>query len=89
VFPSPTGETEERITAVASWRDALYFTDAERVALELVEAALTPNPSGERVSDELFVRASVHYDTKALRTLTLAIGRPWPQRSWARPRRLR
>ena len=32
------GESEERITAVATWRDATYFTDAERVALELVEA---------------------------------------------------
>jgi alkylhydroperoxidase family enzyme len=68
------GETEERITAVASWRDAPYFTDAERVALELVEAVLTPNPSGERVDDELFARASAHYDDKALWTLTMAIG---------------
>jgi alkylhydroperoxidase family enzyme len=68
------GETEERITAVASWRDAPYFTDAERVALELVEAVLTPNPLGERVPDELFARASAHYDEKALWTLTLAIG---------------
>ncbi|MEU8203598.1 carboxymuconolactone decarboxylase family protein [Streptosporangium sp. NPDC049046] len=68
------GETEERITAVASWRDALYFTDAERVALELVEAVLTPNPAGERVPDELYARASAHYDDKALWTLILAIG---------------
>jgi alkylhydroperoxidase family enzyme len=68
------GETEERITAVASWQDAPYFTDAERVALELVEAVLTPNPFGERVSDELYARASAHYDDKALWTLTLAIG---------------
>ncbi|WP_214325722.1 carboxymuconolactone decarboxylase family protein [Nonomuraea sediminis] len=67
------GETEERITAVASWRDAPYFTDAERVALELAEAVLTPNPSGERVPDELYARASAHYDDKALWTLTLAI----------------
>jgi alkylhydroperoxidase family enzyme len=67
------GETEERITAVASWRDAPYFTDAERVALELVEAVLTPNPSGERVGDELYAKASAHYDDKALWTLTLAI----------------
>src|SRR5262245_58837571 len=37
-------EPEERITAVASWRDAPYFTEAERIALELVEAVLTPNP---------------------------------------------
>jgi alkylhydroperoxidase family enzyme len=68
------GEPEERITAVASWRDAPYFTQAERVALELVEAVLTPNPSGERVPDELYARASAHYDTKALWTLTMAIG---------------
>ena len=68
------GETEERITAVASWRDAPYFTDAERVALELVEAVLAPNPFGERVPDELYARASAHYDDKALWTLTVAIG---------------
>jgi len=68
------GETEERITAVASWRDAPCFTDAERVALELMEAVLIPNPSAERVPDELFARASAHYDTKALWTLTMAIG---------------
>ncbi|MEV0973274.1 carboxymuconolactone decarboxylase family protein [Microtetraspora glauca] len=67
------GETEERITAVASWQDAPYFTDAERVALELVEAVLTPNPFGERVPDELFAKASAHYDDKALWTLTLAM----------------
>jgi alkylhydroperoxidase family enzyme len=68
------GETEERITAVVSWRDAPYFTDAERIALELVEAVLTPNPFGERVPDELYARAFAHYDDKALWTLTLAIG---------------
>ncbi|SDK35563.1 carboxymuconolactone decarboxylase family protein [Nonomuraea jiangxiensis] len=68
------GETEERITAVASWRDAPYFTGAERAALELVEAVLTANPSGERVPDELFARASAHYDDQALWTLTLVIG---------------
>ncbi|MEV0390476.1 carboxymuconolactone decarboxylase family protein [Nonomuraea sp. NPDC050643] len=68
------GETEERITAVATWPDAPYFTEAERVALEIVEAVLTPNPFGERVSDELFARASALYDDKALWTLTMAIG---------------
>ena len=59
---------------MSSWRDAPYFTDAERVALELVEAVLTPNPSGERVPDDLFAKACAHYDTKALWTLTMAIG---------------
>ena len=64
---------QKRITAVASWRDAPYFT-AERVALELVEAVLTPSPFGERVPDERYARASAHYDDQALWTLTLAIG---------------
>jgi len=50
-----------------------YFTDAERVALELGEPVLTPNPFGEGVPDELFASASAHYDDKALWTLTLVI----------------
>ncbi|MGI5171347.1 carboxymuconolactone decarboxylase family protein [Spirillospora sp. CA-253888] len=68
------GETEERITAVASWKDAPYFTDAERAALALVEAVLTANPHGERVSDDLYAQANAHYDDKALATLAMAIG---------------
>jgi alkylhydroperoxidase family enzyme len=68
------GETDERITAVSSWRDAPYFTDPERIALELTDAVLTPNPSGERVPDELHARASAQYDTKSLWTLTMVIG---------------
>jgi AhpD family alkylhydroperoxidase len=33
------GETDERVFAVAAWREAPYFTDAERAALALAEAA--------------------------------------------------
>jgi AhpD family alkylhydroperoxidase len=68
------GETDERITAVASWRDAPHFTEAERIALALLEAVLTPNPHDERVSDELYAQASTHYDDKALATLAMVIG---------------
>ena len=68
------GETSDRITAVATWRDAPHFTEAERVALELTEAVLTPNPFGERVSDELCARACAHYNDEALWTLTVVIG---------------
>ena len=32
------GMSDERLFAVAAWRDAPYFTDAERAALELTEA---------------------------------------------------
>ncbi|MFG2074741.1 carboxymuconolactone decarboxylase family protein [Nonomuraea maritima] len=67
------GESEERITAVATWWDAACFTDPERIALEMVEAVLTPNPSGERVPDELYARASAHYDDQAMWSLVMAI----------------
>ncbi|OLZ52756.1 carboxymuconolactone decarboxylase family protein [Amycolatopsis keratiniphila] len=67
------GESEERITSVVTWRDATCFTDAERVALELGEAVFTANPSGERVPDELYARASEHYDDKELWTLVMVI----------------
>ncbi|MER5864817.1 carboxymuconolactone decarboxylase family protein [Kitasatospora sp. NPDC002040] len=74
-FLRKAGETEERITAVASWQDAPYFTAAERAALALVEATLQPAPHGrERVTDELYAEAAAHYDDKALATLTVAIG---------------
>ncbi|GAA4887710.1 carboxymuconolactone decarboxylase family protein [Streptomyces coeruleoprunus] len=74
-FLRKAGETEERITAVASWQDAPYFTPAERAALALVEATLQPAQHGrERVTDELYAEAAKHYDAKALATLTIAIG---------------
>jgi hypothetical protein len=34
---------------------------------------LTPNPHGERVSDELHARAAARYDDKALWTLVMMI----------------
>ena len=68
------GRSEEYVTAVPTWRDAPYFDEAERIALELVEAVLTHNPDGERVPDDLYARANAVYDDKALTTLTLAIG---------------
>ncbi|MFG2642656.1 carboxymuconolactone decarboxylase family protein [Streptomyces sp. NPDC048370] len=74
-FLRKAGVSEDRITAVSSWQDAPYFTDAERAALALVEATLQPAPHGkERVSDELYAEVAKHYDDKALATLTIAIG---------------
>ncbi|MEV0616609.1 carboxymuconolactone decarboxylase family protein [Nonomuraea sp. NPDC050404] len=69
------GESEERITAVATWRDApSFFTAAERAALTLVEAVFTPaQDGGERVPDDLIAEVREHYDDRALATLTLVI----------------
>ncbi|WP_410640397.1 carboxymuconolactone decarboxylase family protein [Amycolatopsis sp. lyj-346] len=68
-----SGATEEQVTSVASWPASPYFSEAERVALELAEAVFTASPRGERVPDELFARASACYDDKALWTLALAL----------------
>ncbi|MEU6666439.1 carboxymuconolactone decarboxylase family protein [Streptomyces sp. NPDC046727] len=73
-FLRKAGESEERITSVASWQDSPYFTAAERAALALVEAVLRPSTAGERVSDELYALAAEHYEGKALATLMFAIG---------------
>ncbi|MEU9043627.1 MULTISPECIES: carboxymuconolactone decarboxylase family protein [unclassified Kitasatospora] len=73
-FLRKAGESEERITSVASWQDSTYFTAPERAALALAEAALQPNPHGERVSDALYAEVSEHYDEKSLATLMVAIG---------------
>jgi alkylhydroperoxidase family enzyme len=68
------GESQDRIDALASWWDAPYFTDAERVALALVEAVLQPSTGRERVPDELYAQAAAQYSPQALATLMIAIG---------------
>lgn len=67
------GETEERLATVAAWRDAPYFSDAERAALALAEAATCFDNHTEPVSDEIWNEAARHYDESMLAALILAI----------------
>jgi AhpD family alkylhydroperoxidase len=67
------GEKDERIFNVAAWREAPYFTDAERAALALTEAATRLSDHGDPVSDEVWNEAAKHYDEKALAALTISI----------------
>ena len=67
------GETDERLFAVAAWRDAPYFTDAERAALALTEAVTRLNDRADPVPDDLWAEAARHYDERALATLLLSI----------------
>ena len=60
------GETDERLFAVAAWRDAPYFTDAERAALALTEAATRLSDRADPVPDEIWDEAVRHYDEPAL-----------------------
>jgi AhpD family alkylhydroperoxidase len=59
------GETDDRLFAVAAWREAPYFTDAERAALALSEA-VTRLDSADPVSDEIWEEATRHFDEQGL-----------------------
>jgi AhpD family alkylhydroperoxidase len=67
------GETEERLFAVAAWRETPYFTDAERAALALTEAATRLADRPDPVPDAVWEEAAKHYDEKGLAALTLMI----------------
>ena len=67
------GESDERLFAIAAWRDAPYFTDAERAALALTEALTRIADQADPVSDELWNELRAHYDEQALAALILAI----------------
>jgi AhpD family alkylhydroperoxidase len=67
------GETDERLLAVAAWRDAPYFTDAERAALALTEAVTRLSDRSDPVPDEIWAEAASHYDERGLAALLLAI----------------
>ena len=67
------GETDLRIAAVAAWRDAPYFTDAERAALALAEAATRLSDRPDPVPDDVWERAARHYDQATLSGLVIAI----------------
>ena len=67
------GETDEHLFAVAAWRDAPYFTDAERAALALTEAITRLSDRVDPVPDELWEEAARHSDEPALAALIIAI----------------
>jgi AhpD family alkylhydroperoxidase len=67
------GETDERLFAVAAWRDAPYFTDAERAALALTEAVTRLSDRADPVPDDIWEDAARHYDEPGLAALILMI----------------
>jgi alkylhydroperoxidase family enzyme len=58
---------------VAAWREAPYFTDAERSALALTEAATRLSDRADPVPDEIWEEAARHYDEPALAALIISI----------------
>jgi AhpD family alkylhydroperoxidase len=67
------GESDERLFAVGAWREAPYFTDAERAALALTEAATRLADRSDPVPDDVWDEAARHFDEQQLAGLTLSI----------------
>jgi len=67
------GETDERLFAVGAWREAPYFTDAERAALALTEALTRVSDRPDAVSDDVWSGAARNYDEPELAALVIAI----------------
>jgi len=67
------GTSDQRLFAIAAWRDAPYFSDAERVALELTEVVTRVADRGDPVPDEMWAEAARHYDEQGLSALLIAI----------------
>ena len=68
------GETEERLATVVAWREAPYFSDAERAALALAEAATRLADRPDPVPDEIWDAAAAHFDEKQLAGIVLMVG---------------
>jgi AhpD family alkylhydroperoxidase len=67
------GETEERLATVGVWREAPWFTDAERAALDLAEHATRLADRSDAVPDPVWEEATRHFDEPALAALLLWI----------------
>src|SRR5258706_11645866 len=67
------GETDERLFAVAAWRETPYFTDAERAALALTEAVTRLSDRVDPVPDSIWHEAAQHYDEQGLAAFVLMI----------------
>lgn len=67
------GETDERLHNVVAWRETPFFTEAERAALALTEAATRIQDGAPGVTDEIWDAAAAHFDDKQLSALNLEI----------------
>jgi AhpD family alkylhydroperoxidase len=65
------GETEQRLYALSAWREAPFYTDRERAALEWTEAVT--DVAGSRVEDEVYAKARAQFSEAELVNLTMAI----------------
>ncbi|MDB5075363.1 MAG: alkylhydroperoxidase like protein AhpD family [Chloroflexi bacterium] len=65
------GETDERLFSLAAWYESPFFTDAERAALALAEAATRLSDRSDQVPDPVWEAAAEHYDEPQLAAIIL------------------
>jgi AhpD family alkylhydroperoxidase len=65
------GESDERLFAVAAWRETELFTEAERAALALAESMTRLADRPDPVPDEVWDEAARHFDENQLAGLVL------------------
>ena len=65
------GETEQRLYLLDAWREAPFYTNRERAALEWTESITLVAES--HVPDEVYERVKPHFTPEELANLTLAI----------------
>lgn len=67
------GETDERLHGVAAWREAPFYTDAERAALALAEGATRLQDGAEGVTDAIWDEVDAHFTEEEIGALNLEI----------------
>jgi AhpD family alkylhydroperoxidase len=68
------GVSDEQLATVVAWREAPYFTDAERAALALAEAATRLADRADPVPDEIWDAVADEYRQEQLAAIVLMIG---------------
>lgn len=66
-----TGETEQRLYMLSAWREAPFYTEAERAAIALTEAVTKISDAG--VPTELYEQVRKHFDEGQFFNLIMAI----------------
>ncbi len=67
------GETDERVWAIAAWRESPHFSDAERAVLALTESATRLADRADAVPDDVWEAARSHYDEAQLGVIIIHI----------------
>ena len=65
------GDTDQRLYGLNAWREAPYYTDRERAALEWTESVTLV--SSTQVPDAVYEAVRTHFSEKEIAFLTLAV----------------